>query len=78
MRLSLLSETFHISRKFCNTRANGAKHRSGRKTGVRVTNRALAKSKVESSKIKEGDECGHDVIFTDVKIMADYCGGLFW
>ena len=56
-------------------RANGAKRRSGRKPGVWVTNRAIAKSKVGSSR-----KGGHYVIFSEVvverkkhyKNMANY------
>ena len=46
-----------------NPRANGAKRRSGRKPGARVTNRALAKSKVGSSR-----KGGHYVTFSGVVV----------
>ena len=46
-----------------NPRANGAKRRSGRKPGARVTNRAIAKSKVGSSR-----KGGHYVIFSIVVV----------
>ena len=44
-------------------RANGAKLRFGRKPGARVTNRAIAKSKVGSSR-----KGGHYVIFSEVVV----------
>ena len=44
-------------------RANGAKRRSGRKPGAWVTNRAIAKSKVGSSR-----KGGHYVIFSEVVV----------
>ena len=45
-------------------RANGAKRRSGRKPGARVTNRALGKFKVVHGR--------RVVMLTDLKNMADY------
>ena len=49
--------------------ANGARRRSGRKTGTRATKSALAEFKVvvHGSKVV----C-HDVILTDLNKMADY------
>ena len=52
----------HTLSQIC-PRANGAKRRSGRKPGARVTNRALAKSKVGSSR-----KGGHYVIFFEVVV----------
>ena len=46
-----------------NPRANGAMRRSGRKPGARVTNRALAKSKVGSSR-----KGGHYIISSEVVV----------
>ena len=45
-------------------RANGAKHRSGRKPRARVTNSALAEFKVVAH--------GRWYVLTDLNIMADY------
>ena len=47
----------------CYRRANGAKRRSGREPEARVTNRAIAKSKVGSSR-----KGGHYVIFSEVVV----------
>ena len=47
-----------------NPRANGAKRRSGRKPGTRVTNSALAELKVVAH--------GWWYVLTDLNNMADY------
>ena len=44
----------------------------GRKPVARVTSRVLSKSKVGF--VKEGGNCGHYVILTELKIMADFHG----
>ena len=49
---------------YTNSRANGAKRRSGRKPGARVTNSALAEFKVVAH--------GRWYVLTDLNNMADY------
>ena len=44
--LCIYNNTTRVRRITANPRANGAKRRSGRKPGARVTNRALGKLKV--------------------------------
>ena len=53
-------------------RANGAKRRSGRKPGARVTNFVLAEFKVVARGSWEVKMVCHDVILTDLNNMADY------
>ena len=53
-------------------RANGAKRRSGRKPGARVTNFALTELQVVARGSSVVSLVCHDVILTDLNNMADY------
>ena len=56
-------------------RANGAKRRSGRKPGARVTNSALAEFKVVAHGSKGGGMSCHDTTLTVDALRFAFCHG---